>query len=52
MREGAAFLEKSGAKKLLLLMSREFHAPMAQINKVFLVLFLQKKNIFLPPFFA
>jgi hypothetical protein len=45
--EGAAFLKKSGAKNFYLFWSREFDAPKAQINKVFLLLFLQKKKFLL-----
>jgi hypothetical protein len=45
--ESSRFFEKKRRKKLLFVWSREFRAPMAQIKKVFLVLFLQEKNCFL-----
>jgi hypothetical protein len=44
VRKRPLFLKKSGAKNIW---SREFAMPMAQMNKVFLVLFLQKKNLLL-----
>jgi len=42
------FFEKKRRKKLLSLWIRACRAPVAQIKKVFLLLFLQKKKFFLP----
>jgi hypothetical protein len=42
------FFEKKRRKKLLLIWSREFCAPVAQIKKVFLLLFVHKKKCLLP----
>jgi hypothetical protein len=40
------FFEKNRRKKLLLRWCREFRAPLAQINNVFLLLFVHKKKCF------
>jgi hypothetical protein len=39
---------KKAAQKLQLIWSRDVLAPGARLEEVFLVLFLQKKNCFLP----
>jgi len=48
LKKGAAFLKKSGAKNFCYAGSWAWSstAPMAQIQKVFLLLFLQKKKAF------
>jgi hypothetical protein len=43
-KKGRGRFLKKAAQKPLLVWSRDVEAPLAQIKKVFLVLFLQKKN--------
>jgi hypothetical protein len=45
--ERSRFFEKKRRKKLLLRWSRDFAAPLAEIKRSLLLLFLQKKQHFL-----
>jgi hypothetical protein len=47
LKTSSRFFEKKRRKKLFIFLSRDFASPKAQIKKVFLLLFLQKKKAFL-----